>query len=284
MQYKVLLCGRNKTLIGEFFSEMNHFECMTTSERKDDIQCHVDYFKPDVMVFCLYNETQERLLPMKLVKRDALENIPVVIIGDAETCKEFVKAAPNVADLVLRRPITEEEIETEIVKFLDDLRNSRPKEVTLFEGNRGISETESLLASMMEDIIKEVSRKHILVVDDDSSVLKMVKNHLSADYDVATAINGKVALKFLESKHTDLVLLDYEMPYMSGSEVLEQIRSNPKLQDLPVVFLTGVSEREKIADVLSKKPQGYLLKPVDMERLSGMIKEVLSNKEEGDGL
>jgi response regulator RpfG family c-di-GMP phosphodiesterase len=118
-------------------------------------------------------------------------------------------------------------------------------------------------------------RQHILVVDDDSSVLKLIKNFLSEQYDVATAISGKVAMKFLETKTTDLILLDYEMPGETGAEVLNRIRANPKMKNVPVVFLTGVTDRDKIQDVLVLKPQGYLLKPINMERLAATIKDIL---------
>ncbi len=113
----------------------------------------------------------------------------------------------------------------------------------------------------------ETTRKHILVVDDDVRMLRLIKKYLENNYDVATAINGRVALKFLEAKHTDLVLLDYEMPLDNGAAVLEKIRQNPKTKDLPVVFLTGVSSKEKIQEVLQMRPQGYLLKPINKQKL-----------------
>ena len=52
------------------------------------------------------------------------------------------------------------------------------------------------------------------------------------------------------------------MPEENGAQVLLQIRERQGLMDLPVIFLTGVSEKEKILEVLSLKPQGYLLKPI----------------------
>lgn len=92
---------------------------------------------------------------------------------------------------------------------------------------------------------------------------------------MATAINGKVAIKFLESKKTDLVLLDYEMPEENGAAVLGRIRENDRTKHLPVVFLTGLTERGKIQELLALKIQGYLIKPIDMEKLSSTIKGVL---------
>ena len=131
------------------------------------------------------------------------------------------------------------------------------------------------LLDQVETATEEKRKKHILIVDDDSRVLRLLKSYLERRYELATAINGKVALKFLETKSTDLVLLDYEMPTENGAAVLEKIRANEKTKDLPVVFLTGVTEKSKIREVLALKPQGYLLKPVDMEKLSSTIKGIL---------
>ena len=65
------------------------------------------------------------------------------------------------------------------------------------------------------------------------------------------------------------------MPGEKGPEVLSQIRNNINTKNLPVVFLTGVTDKEKIQDVLAMKPQGYLLKPIDMMKLSSTIKNVI---------
>lgn len=118
-------------------------------------------------------------------------------------------------------------------------------------------------------------RKHILVVDDDSRMLKIIKRHLSDKYDVATALNGRLALKFLETKKTDLILLDYEMPLENGPAILKKLRDNPYTHDIPVIFLTGISEREKIEKALVMKPQGYLLKPIDHIKLLSSISKLI---------
>lgn len=129
------------------------------------------------------------------------------------------------------------------------------------------------MAEMLSDHSKD--RKHILIIDDDPLMLKSIKNQLQGIYDVATAINGKIALKFLSNKHTDLILLDYEMPVETGPDILKKIRENPDSKDIPVIFLTGIMERDKIEKALSLKPQGYLLKPVDHTKLLETIQNFL---------
>ena len=118
-------------------------------------------------------------------------------------------------------------------------------------------------------------RKHVLIVDDDAMMLKLMKEYLHEKYDVATALNGKIALKFLERKQTDLILLDYEMPGENGPAVLEQLRASVDTRDIPVIFLTGVTEVKKIQEALALKPQSYLLKPIQRGKLMEAIQKVI---------
>ena len=118
-------------------------------------------------------------------------------------------------------------------------------------------------------------KKTILVVDDDPMMLKLIKEQLKDSYTVATAVNGAIALKFLETRSTDLILLDYEMPGQNGAQILEKIRNNPTMAKLPVIFLTGMKDKDKITQVVQMKPQGYLLKPIEREALINSIKRVI---------
>ena len=114
-----------------------------------------------------------------------------------------------------------------------------------------------------------------MIIDDAPSTLKVIKEHLSPDYEVATAISGKIGLKFLQSKAVDLILLDYEMPEEDGPAVFEKLLANPKTTNIPVVFLTGINDSAKIQKALSLKPKGYLLKPVDKDTLLAKVHEIL---------
>ncbi|MGN0604091.1 MAG: response regulator [Oscillospiraceae bacterium] len=84
-----------------------------------------------------------------------------------------------------------------------------------------------------------------------------------------------MALKFLETKTPDLVFLDYEMPVENGPEVFKKIKKMDSAMNVPVVFLTGIADREKITEVLALKPHGYLLKPINMERVNETINKLL---------
>ena len=279
MKYKVLLTGNNKMVINEFFTYMDFsFECVSTSERYDDIINHIKYVQPDVLVYCLYGENPDDLKRFVNVEgKISEEGIPIVVVGDADECEQFERIAPSMNVTIFRRPISTQKLEEGIVKLL---KEKRPESTLKTEDVMRVAE--ELLAQLAKEEEKEkklreeaARKKHILVVDDDSSVLKLLKGYLVERYDVATAISGKIALKFLETKKTDMVILDYEMPVDNGAAVLSKIRENPATRNLPVVFLTGVTDRNKIMEVLAMKPQGYLAKPIDMEKLSSTIKGVL---------
>ncbi len=104
--------------------------------------------------------------------------------------------------------------------------------------------------------------KSILVVDDDGDFLRLAGRWLGKSYRVSTAGSGELALEYLKSNQPDLVLLDYAMPKMSGLEVLKRIREDERTKDLPVVFLTGMEDRESAMAAEKLNPQGFLLKSI----------------------
>ena len=88
--------------------------------------------------------------------------------------------------------------------------------------------------------------------------------------------SGKDALKFLGKRKVDLILLDYMMPDMDGPEVMTEIREDPALAGIPIVFLTGVSEKDKVIKTLvDLKPQGYIVKPSKKSELVAKIIDIL---------
>lgn len=296
-KYKVLLTGTNQLLLSEFFDHMDFsFECLSSSIRTSDILGHVKYFKPDILVYCLQNETKSDITGLRgAIQKLSANRIPLVIVGEQTDCELFEKTLPMAVDLKIVKPVSTKVLEEKILLHLEVHDKEKKKAVKKTEAvkkaekemqeNAGVlpelNDTDALIAEMNALLegkpkeSKEQKKKHILVVDDDSGVLKLVNTFLGKKYNVATAINGKVAMKFLEKKETDLVLLDYEMPGESGAQVLQKIRSDERFKDLPVVFLTGVSSKERIREVLAMGPQGYLLKPINTERLSSTLKEIL---------
>lgn len=289
MKCKVLLTGKNTSIIDDFFRQMDDdFEALTTTGRFSDIMGHVKYYKPDALVYCIANETRDSITQLMNVK-DRLSDagIPIVLIGNADECDEFEKIAINVSDLTLHKPLAASTIQSRLLRFLENWKPPvRDAHAGFLFSEQPSPANESIVSGALFSPGDSFSpppaapkpapqNKHILVVDDAPMMLKTIKEHLHNEYDVATAVSGSIAMKFLERKKTDLILLDYEMPGENGPMVLEKLRANPATKNIPVVFLTGVSEREKIQEALALKPQGYLLKPIDRDKLLEVIKKVI---------
>ena len=119
--------------------------------------------------------------------------------------------------------------------------------------------------------------KKVLVVDDNKESLVILKAVLEATYQVTLVPSGKLALEYLEKKSTDIILLDVQMPEMSGLEVIEKIKSNPRLSSIPVLFLTGVESADVEAECIDKGGDDYVRKPVDpvvLKRRMGRLLEL----------
>lgn len=113
----------------------------------------------------------------------------------------------------------------------------------------------------------------ILAIDDENDVLLIISASLKAEgFEVLTASDGEEGLDIADKAHPDVILLDVMMPLMDGFEVLEKLRENPNTQQIPVVMLTGLSDKEKIREAIDKGTQYYVVKPFDIHDLLSKIK------------
>lgn len=133
--------------------------------------------------------------------------------------------------------------------------------------------TENLNSVVEYSEIDDELKKKILIIDDDGTMLRMMRTWLSVKYHVYMASSGKIALSFLAKNPIDLVLLDYEMPGMDGATVLKEIRNTPAYKDIPVIFLTAKDDKESVMKVVGLKPEKYLLKSMPKEKLTNAIDE-----------
>ena len=120
-----------------------------------------------------------------------------------------------------------------------------------------------------------LDRKHVLIIDDDVSVLKTLRYRLQDTYRVSVVNSGKVALDFLQKHKPDLILLDYLMPTYNGAAVLKTIQGSEDTKDIPVLFLTGQSDMSTVTECLALNPAGYIVKPISKEALLGKLESVL---------
>ena len=106
-----------------------------------------------------------------------------------------------------------------------------------------------------------------------SQFLGLVREWLKGTYKVAMANSGMQAIKWLGKNKADLILLDHEMPVTSGPQVLEMLRSDSETRDIPVMFLTGKSDKESVMAVVELRPEGYFLKSIQKDELLEKLQE-----------
>lgn len=113
----------------------------------------------------------------------------------------------------------------------------------------------------METDNSEKKEINILIAEDDEFIRDIYSRIFSTNgYTVHLATNGVEALEKLEDLVPDLILLDIMMPYQNGKEVFKKIKSNEKLKDVPVVFLTNVSAQDDLEQELLDQADKYLIK------------------------
>jgi len=125
----------------------------------------------------------------------------------------------------------------------------------------------------------------ILVVDDQPANLRVVSSLLSRHgYEVQTAPDGAEALAMLEARQPDLLLLDMLMPNMDGFALLAEIKQNPDLLRLPVVFLTVAQDRELLLRAFDAGAVDYVTKPFMPEELLARVNAHVGLKQTRDRL
>lgn len=315
MSYKILINGRNTVLAGDVIRHTSDdCICISTSNLWADILVHIKFVLPDAyVVFYSKDEDKDQMLNQmrKLSEDNNCKKMAFVLVADAEELEEFEKKAPFFEMLKISRPTSAMEIENRTKGYIEALEKKRIEEEEklreMAEAARARREERKALEELRkkkkeeekeqkkkakEESVAVITsepkkttsaapsdpneRKHILIVDDDRNVLKLLKTTLSDRYEVTAMLNGKMAEKYLETKTADLILLDHEMPVESGLEVFQKIKANDKQKNIPVVFLTGTSDAAKIREILALHPKGYLLKPVDVDKLMTTIADALS--------
>ena len=178
-----------------------------------------------------------------------------------------------------------------ILQFFDRPMNMEAFVQTIFEymnegeknPNAGESEKSEALPSdgaenapakrkMTSDMVA-VRKRRILLVDDDASYLRIIRNWLKDGYEVGVASSALQAIMWLAKNDVDLILLDYKMPVCSGAQMFAMLQNDSQTKTIPVFFLTGNSARDAVMEILKLNPEGYLLKTFDRKALLTRLEE-----------
>lgn len=123
------------------------------------------------------------------------------------------------------------------------------------------------------------SREYILVVDDSPAQRHYVADCLSRQgFRIQTAENGKIALQMALRAKPDLIVSDYEMPEMTGFELVHSIRANPATRNTPVIMLTARDSKRDMAQMRAAGASAYLVKPFAQDKCIATVERTLAEK------
>jgi CheY-like chemotaxis protein len=187
------------------------------------------------------------------------KGFPVLVnstTGDMPSVKKQIKACDNLRVEILPRPAGTDDLVETIKELL---------------GTTAPSVSGSTVAPKMK----------VLVVDDDQAVRTLyVPYFAKKGYDVSAAANGREALGILNKEKVDLIILDLNMPEMTGEEVLEAMASHPNWKEIPIIIDTAVSPTSGRLDVIKKAFSGklhigFFERPTSLEELNEAIGRIL---------
>lgn len=118
--------------------------------------------------------------------------------------------------------------------------------------------------------------KHILIVEDEIAIREMLTFSLMKEgYKVSQAGNGLEALEILDNETPDLLIVDWGMPKMNGMDLIERIRANDVLADVPIIMLTARTEENDKIQGLETGVDDYITKPLSIRELLARMKALL---------
>ena len=182
------------------------------------------------------------------IKQDAkTEHIPVVICSSLGAASDLEKGFDLGADEYLVKPVIPEEL---------------------------VGRLQALLATKMLS-----ERERLLVVDDSAAIRHLVSDCLKRQgFQVTTAVDGQDGLEKALQTKPELILTDYDMPRMTGFELVVALRRNEQTRDIPIVMLTARDTKRDQAQMRAAGLNSYLVKPFGTDKCIALVERVLAEK------
>jgi two-component system alkaline phosphatase synthesis response regulator PhoP len=120
------------------------------------------------------------------------------------------------------------------------------------------------------------TKKKILIIDDEPDILEFLSyNFKKNDFEVLTASDGLTGLQKMREEKPDIILSDILMPEMDGIEMCREIKTDPQLSQIPIIFLTAVNDDYKVLYAMTSGADQFVSKPIRFEYLLEMVKTTL---------
>lgn len=255
---KILLIGE----LGEIVRSLNEclvddFQVQLCSEDLENVQAMIRIIRPKLIIISQIGiEDIDKAIFAWISEK--YSKIPVIGITTSDKWKQYREYYKSEQFTVLFRPVSKSELLSKCYELI------------------GTKKGEDLRQKSKNSF----RRKKIMIVDDSALLLRNMKSMLENYYDICLAKSGEQALKAIPKENPDLILLDYEMDGMDGKSTFEAMKEDEDMMFIPVVFLTSIADRQSIYSVLKSKPDGYILKPPDENRIRETIRQILNGQRE----
>ncbi len=121
------------------------------------------------------------------------------------------------------------------------------------------------------------TRRHVLIVDDEPAVRRTVRGVLeSSGFECEESENGASALEWLKEHHTDVIIVDYQMPIMNGLSLLKRVQSNNNGHTPRVIMLSGLIEEKEKQEAVNLGAYAIIDKPCNFRELVVKVNEAIS--------
>lgn len=145
------------------------------------------------------------------------------------------------------------------------------------------AEEESVPETTAESLDSDVDKPKILLVDDEPMNIMLISEILSSEFEIISETNGRYAVKTAqETPDVDLILLDVQMPSMSGYDVCKELKNNILTEEIPVIFLTVLDDEDEEEQGLKLGASDYVSRPVKPAILRSRIRTHVELKRSRD--
>lgn len=281
---KILLIGKFNTVFSDINNYLtNYFKIQVCVDNLEMVKGMAKLYQPDLVILSLIGMSEgEREIFAELSYNHP--QLPVICIGTVSEQVYYFDFIKMEQFTMLTRPVANEKILKTIYDLLNVDSNTDESKDEIEERQKSkkssaIMELEQIQKAeegQENENNQQNARKCVLLVDDNVFQLRTLKAVLEKQYDVQLATSGMKALTLIGKRVPDIIFLDYEMPMCDGKMTLQMIREIEEAKDVPIVFLTGVKDKENIQAVLELHPAGYLLKPPSMEKIFETIESLLT--------
>ena len=222
--------------------------------------------QPDLILMDIQLPGMDGLEATRIAKADdSIKHIPIVAITSYAMEGDRGKSIEAGCDGYITKPIDTRSFLGEISEYIGSKKQITKEQHVKVSKSQGAK---------------------ILVVDDDLKNLKLLKGILASggDYVVFTAESGENAIKIVEEKRPDLMLLDIMMPGMDGYEVTRHIKANPELEKIPIILVTALDGEDDKIRGMEAGAEEFLTKPVNPVEIETRVESMLKLKRYRDQL